>query len=410
MNWPAVVIFALTYAAIASRRLSWLPLDRPAAVTVGAVAYVALGVLGPGEALAAVDAETLLLLFSVMGLGALLASDRVFEAMEGWVARRAPSPQALLGWVVWGAGGLAALLTNDAVALLAAPVLLRLVRRRRLPAAPYLLALATAVNTGSVATLVGNPQNMLCGQLGGLSYRSYLALMGPVALLALALNHAWLAWLFRRSLGAAGAEPWEPGPPSPPLPPRARATLAAVLGVAGALLCGLSMAWTAAGGFALLLLLRRRDTRALWSRIDWPLLLFFAGLFIVVAGFERSGATAWFFARFPLASVAQPSPLLLAALFLLGSNVVSNVPFILVVAPAMGSLPAPQLGWELLAMASTFAGNLTLLGSVANIIVSEAGRDEGGLGFWQHLRVGFPLAVVTTVLGTLWVVAVRGGG
>ena len=98
----------------------------------------------------------------------------------------------------------------------------------------------------------------------------------------------------------------------------------------------------------------------------------------------------------------------LAAVFLAGSNVVSNVPFILVIREQMASLPDPKLGWELLAMASTFAGNLTLLGSVANIIVAEAARDVGGIGFWPYLRVGLPLALATTAVGTLWLMLAAG--
>ena len=130
------------------------------------------------------------------------------------------------------------------------------------------------------------------------------------------------------------------------------------------------------------------------------LLLFFCGLFVVVEGFVRSGVPAAVFARWPLASLGGPAGL--AGVFLVGSNVVSNVPFILVVRDQMASLPDPRLAWELLAMASTFAGNLTLLGSVANIIVAESAREIGGIGFRDYLKVGLPLALVTTALGTAW--------
>jgi Na+/H+ antiporter NhaD/arsenite permease-like protein len=159
-----------------------------------------------------------------------------------------------------------------------------------------------------------------------------------------------------------------------------------------------------------LMLLQRRDTHQLWPRIDWSLLLFFAALFVVVEGLAQSGAPARFFERFPLVSGQGGAAdwLRLSAIFLIGSNVVSNVPFILVVKDQMATLPDPTLGWELLAMASTFAGNLTLLGSVANVIVAEAGRDVGGIGFWQYLKVGLPLSLVTTLVGLAWVLFVQG--
>lgn len=404
MDLVGIGIFAATYVVVASRRMQWLPLDRPAAVLIGAVALVAAGVLTPEAALAAVDGSTILLLLAFMGMSAFLAVDGFFDGMERWLVRRAGTSSALVGWIVWPAGALSALVTNDAVALLAAPVVLRLARNQGLPPLPLLLALATSVNTGSVATLVGNPQNMLCGVLGDLSYRDHLLVMGPVAVMGLALNHAWVRWLFRDQLGDRPLCPVE----ARPVDPRARLTLGVLAGVALVLLADVSLPWTAAGGLALLMVVHRRDTTPLWKHVDWPLLLFFAGLFVVVEGFNQSGAPASFFARWPLHGLLTPDGLLLSSVFLVGSNVVSNVPFILVVEQAMSTLPRPTVAWELLAMASTFAGNLTLLGSVANIIVAEAARDEGGIGFFEHLRVGAPLALVTTALGTLWVVAVLG--
>jgi Na+/H+ antiporter NhaD/arsenite permease-like protein len=173
---------------------------------------------------------------------------------------------------------------------------------------------------------------------------------------------------------------------------------------------GGNLAWTAAAGFAVAMLVHRRDTRDLWPRIDWSLLLFFAGLFVVVEGLERSGAPALLFDRYPLAATGAGFEgwLRLSGIFLAGSNVVSNVPFILVVHDQMATLPDREAAWALLAMASTFAGNLTLLGSVANIIVAESARDLGGIGFFQHLRVGLPLALLTTLAGALVLFALRG--
>jgi Na+/H+ antiporter NhaD/arsenite permease-like protein len=400
-----VIVFVLAYTLISARRLPWLGFDRPAGALLGAVACVALRVLTPKGALAAVDGDTLLLLFGVMGMGAFLAVDGFFDQIERHLARLAGTPARLLGLVVWGAGLLAALITNDAVCVLAAPLVVRLIQRHRLPALPFLLGLATGANTGSVATLVGNPQNMLCGLLGGLRYSDHLLLMGPVALLGLALNHALLYALFRAPLAAARLSGNEV---TTPISGRAKVTLGVIALSAVAYMLGGHLAWTAAGGFVLLMLLHRRDTRELWPRIDWALLVFFAGLFVVVEGLRASGAPAAFFARFPLATGAHGFGewVRLSAIFLVGSNVVSNVPFILVVSRQVAALPDPRLGWELLAMASTFAGNLTLLGSVANIIVAEAADDVGGMGFWQYLRVGFPLAIATTCIGLGWLAVV----
>lgn len=407
MPSPGLVIFVLVFVAISARRLKWLGFDRPAAALAGAVACVVTGALAPADAIAAVDGSTLLLLFGVMGMGAFLAVDGFFDQLEDGLVAWARTPARLLGAIVWGSGLLAAFITNDAVCVLGAPMVVRLVRRHGLPPLPFLLAIATAANTGSVATLVGNPQNMLCGLLGGLTYRDHLLLVGPIALASLALNHVLLWLVYRRRLGGAAIE----APPAPPpLSGRALLTLGVIAAAALAYVLGASLPWTAASGFVVLMLLRRRDTRELWPRIDWSLLLFFSGLFVVVEGLMRTGAPAALFARFPLdgGGYGAAGWARLSALFLVGSNVVSNVPFILVVRDQMATLGEPRLAWELLAVASTFAGNLTLIGSVANIIVAEAGRDVGGIGFLEHLKVGLPLALATTLLGTTWLVLVAG--
>jgi Na+/H+ antiporter NhaD/arsenite permease-like protein len=410
MNTTGIIIFLLTYVLISMRRLSWLRFDRPAGALLGAVACVVAGVLTPVEALAAVDGATLLLLFGVMGMGTFLVLDGFFAGLESALVAFARTPARLLACIVWGSGVLSAFITNDAVCVLGAPLVVRLIQRQGLPRLPFLLALATAANTGSVATLVGNPQNMLCATLGQVSYREHLMLLGPVAVIALVVNHALLWLCFRAHLSGRALlpAPAEERAGEPLLDRRTGLTLGIILATAVAYTLGAHLAWAAVAGFVALMLVHRRDTRELWGHIDWSLLLFFTGLFVVTEAFMQSGAPAWFFTRFPLARAADSAAgwLSLSGVFLVGSNLVSNVPFILVVRDQMATLTEPRIGWELLAMASTFAGNLTLFGSVANIIVAESARDIGGIGFFEYLRVGLPLALVTTLIGTAWLLLV----
>jgi Na+/H+ antiporter NhaD/arsenite permease-like protein len=404
MDPVGIVIFAITYVLISARRLDRLRFDRPAGALLGAVACVVFGVLTPAGAIAAIDGPTILLLFGVMGMGAFLALDGFFDVAAVRLAVIARTPGRLLRFIVWGSGILSAFITNDAVCVLGAPVVVALVQKHKLPPLPFLLGLATAANTGSVATLVGNPQNMLCGVLGELSYLDHFLLLAPVAIAGLAVNDLLLALVFRRELRASALER---EPEVPKFSRRTYVTLGVIAASAIVYSFGTDLAWTAVGGFVVLMLLHRRDTRGLWTRIEWSVLLFFAGLFVVVEGLVASGAPARFFEWFPLASDGGVADSLrLSAIFLVGSNVVSNVPFILVVRDQMDAFPDPRLGWELLAMASTFAGNLTLIGSAANVIVAESARDVGGIGFWQHIKVGFPLAIVTTAIGALWIALV----
>lgn len=403
--WLGTLVFAVTYLLIAMR-IRAFPVDRPAGALIGAVAAVAVGALTPAQAAAAIDHSTLLLLFAVMGMGAFLSLEGFFDRAAPWLASRARTRSGLLAFLVWGAGGLGALITNDAVCVLAAPVVVGWIRRWKLPRLPFLLALATAANTGSVATLVGNPQNMLCGALGGLSFRSYLFAMLPVAVAGLAINHLVLHLVFRREL--RDTLPDE-APTERVLTPRALVTLVVIACTVVAYTSGANLTFTALTGFVSLLVIHRKDPAEIWARIDWSILLFFGALFVAVDAFARSSAVDWVFAHAPLfrGPEGYASYLRTSVYFLVGSNVVTNVPFILIAKDEMASLPDAKLAWELLAMASTFAGNLTLLGSVANIIVAEKARDDGGLGFWEYLKVGFPIAVATTIVGTLWVVALR---
>lgn len=407
-----VVVFAITYVLVASQRLRIVKTDRPAGALTGAVLAVALGAITPAQAVEAIDHTTIILLFAVMGMGAFLAVDGFFERAGRIVLSRVRTPRALVGALVWGSGILSAVVTNDAVCVLAAPLVVSWIKDYRLPRLPLLLALATGANTGSAATLVGNPQNILCGSLGHLAFGAFARHMLPVTLVALAINHALLLLVFRKDL--EGELPAASRPAGAPderlLTVRSAVTLAVILGTVVVYTAGGSLSFTALGGFVVLLLVHREEPDNVWRRIDWSVLLFFGGLFVAVDALARSGAAAWAFERFPLLGegpVRLASWMRAAAIFLVGSNVVTNVPFILVVRPHMDALPDRVLAWELLAMASTFAGNLTLLGSVANIIVAEKAREIGGLRFVEHLKIGVPLAIITTVIGAAMLVAMH---
>lgn len=401
-----VLVFAVTYVLTATRRLKFVRLDRAGAALVGACLAIAVGAVTPAEAVLAVDHATIILLFAVMGMGGFLSLDGFFERAGRLLIARLRTKRRLVGALVWGAGILGAIVTNDAICVLGAPLVVQWIDRHKLPRLPLLAALATGANTGSVATLVGNPQNMLCGSLGKLSFAPFLFHMAPVAVVGLAINHAILLLMFRREL--EGELP-ETEAPDHLLTKGSGITIGVTIGAVVLYMTGANLAFTALGALGFLLVVHREDPEKVWARVDWSVLLFFASLFIAVDAFARSGVAAWVFARFPLVS-AQPGVMgwmRASMVFLIGSNIVTNVPFIVIVKPEMGSLPDPTLAWELLAMASTFAGNLTLLGSVANIIVAEKADKVGGMRFLEYLKFGLPIAVCTTIAGTILLVLLR---
>lgn len=408
--WRGVLVFAITYLLVASRSLRVVKVDRPAGALIGAVLSVAFGALTADEAAKAVDHTTIVLLFAVMGMGAFLSLDGFFERAGERIVAWAKTPRRLVVATVWGAGILSAIVTNDAVCVLVAPIVVGWIERHKLPRVPLLLALATGANTGSVATLVGNPQNMLCGSLGHLRFAPFLMHLLPVALLGLAINHVVLLLLFRKELGNGTIEL---DPPTKPLfTLRSALTVVVILGTVVLYTAGTPLSFTALGGFGTLIIVHRTDPGKVWERIDWSVLVFFGGLFVAVEALARSGAAAWAFQHLPLvghegAEVGSLGWLRAAVVFLIGSNVVTNVPFILVVRSEMERLSDATLGWEMLAMASTFAGNLTLLGSVANVIVAEKARSVGGLRFGEYLKAGVPIAMLTTLTGALLLYALR---
>lgn len=395
----AVAIFVATYALVSSRKLHWIPLGRPVAALAGAVLMVLVGGLPRQEAYAAIDMDTLALLLGMMGITAYLSQAGFFLLAESFLLRRFPTPLALLVGTGLLSGVLSALLVNDAVCIFLTPVVVAACRRLGLPFTPFLMAVATCANVGSVATLVGNPQCMILGTLGHLEFRDYAARMAPVAAVALAVNVALLALFYRRALGAA--RPLEsPAPPSDRKGLR-RSVTATLLVVAG-FLGGLPLGWCALGGFTLIALLSREDPAPVLRRIDWSVLLFFAGLFVVVRGFARTGLADHAWSHLPppdLASLGGRA--ILSSALAVGSNVVSNVPIVLVVAPKLETLAGDGSGWRLAAMATTFAGNLTLLGSVANIIVAEGAREHHELGFLEYLKFGALSTAATLAVGVV---------
>jgi Na+/H+ antiporter NhaD/arsenite permease-like protein len=392
----AVAIFALTYLAVAAGRLPPLSVDRPAAALLGAVLMVAARVLTPAQASAAVNGDTLGLLLGTMILSAYLAEAGFFRWASWRVLRTVAGPRTLLWALVFTAGVLSAFLVNDTVCLMMAPLVVRMVDDARLPARPYLLALAFGSNAGSVATLTGNPQNMIVGTLSGISYARFAAALALPALASLALVAAILHALFRRDLPAgrlAAVSAAIPQVDGPLLRKALAATAVALVGFAA----GFPLSWTALFSGALLMAVAARAPREALARVDWPLLVFFAGLFVVVAGVAHAGvADRMHDAIAPfLGATAGRQAVVFSAFAVAGSQLVSNVPFVLLAGEWIPKLADPTLLWLATALAATLAGNLTVIGSVANVIVLELAGSRVRLGFWAFFRVGAAVTVAT---------------
>ncbi|MEY4510728.1 MAG: hypothetical protein RLZZ450_2850 [Pseudomonadota bacterium] len=395
-------IFVATYLLLSFPTLRVMPVGRPAAALIGAVVMVMAGALSPEGAYAAIDGNTLVLLIALMALSSFLEQAGLFARLAELASASRLSPSALMTSLVFVSGVLSALLLNDTVCIFLTPVVCAVCVRRGLPLGPYLLALATSSNIGSAATLVGNPQNILIGSLGPLAFGGYARIVAPAALAGLVAN-ALLLWLvFGRTLARSVAGRLRVQPTPPEALPRIK--LAPVL-VACLVLVGYGagqhLAFTTLAGVAALIALSRREPTRMFESIDWPLIVFFAALFVVVAAFAQTGLpdAAFALAAPHLALYTTSGVAWLTSYTLIGSNLFSNVPLVMLTAPLLRTLADPERGFALLGYVSTVAGNLTLLGSVANLIVAERARPHYELGFFEYLRFGVASTLVALAVG-----------
>jgi len=397
----ALVIFALTYAVLGLGSLPTLRIDRTGAALIGATAMVAFGVLSPRQAAGAIDFHTLGLLFGMMLVVAHLRLAGFFQLVATRALRLTRDPRRVLALIVWLSGALSALFVNDTACILLTPLVLEVAASLERKPAPFLLAVAMGSNAGSVATLVGNPQNMLVGSFSGIGYARFALVLLPVAIVALGLTTAALLFFFRRDLAGTSARPVAELP-AVALDRRLLVKSLIVTAVLMlALISGVTPSVAALIAASALLITRRVDPDAVFAQVDWGLLTMFAGLFVVVEGVERSSLTARALAA--LGDSARGSFTAFVAATAVVSNLVSNVPAVLVLKGWAAGFAEPERAWLALAMASTLAGNLTLVGSVANLIVVEQARGRGAPGFWAYARVGVPLTLLTLLIGSAWV-------
>jgi Na+/H+ antiporter NhaD/arsenite permease-like protein len=283
-------------------------------------------------------------------------------------------------------------------------LVLEISRQLRRSAVPYLLAVAMAANIGSVATITGNPQNMMIGSFSGIQYRTFAAALSPVALVGLAMTVAVIAAIYHREFRLQEKVALERRPVR-----INRVLMWKSLAVSAGMIVLFFAGWpvpkVALMAGALLLVTRRLKPERIYREIDWSLLVLFIGLFIVVAGVEKTSLPGDLFRatqRFHLERVSVLS--VFAALL---SNVVSNVPAVLVFKPFIAQMGDPVRSWLTLAMSTTLAGNLTILGSVANLIVVQRARHEAPISFWEYFKVGAPLTVLTMIAGIVWLSCAR---
>jgi Na+/H+ antiporter NhaD/arsenite permease-like protein len=391
-------VFIASYIVFALGKFPGMKIDRPGAAIIGAVLMFMTGAVRVENSLRLIHFGTVVLLFSMMLVVAYLHLAGFFDWVTELVVTRL-KPHHLLPTVIFLSGLLSAFFVNDIICLVMVPFVLKVTGRIGIKPIPYLLAVATASNIGSTATITGNPQNILIGSFSGIGYRDFLLHLGPVALLGLFLDWFVLWWLYFRghvhdvrtqvSVNAVQIEHAA----------LLKAGIVVALVLAG-FLAGFSPPLVASVGAALLLITRTRDPHRVYEQVDWGLLVFFIGLFLIVGGAENAGLTPHLLAfgeRFNLQHLGVFT--LVTAIL---SNLVSNVPAVMLLKSLVSEFANPHSAWLTLAMASTLAGNLTITGSVANIIVVERARKEAVITFFDYFRIGLPVTILTLLFGWFW--------
>jgi Na+/H+ antiporter NhaD/arsenite permease-like protein len=394
------IVFFLTYAGIALGRVPGFRLDRAGIALTGAALMMAIGAITPEEAYRAVNLDTLALLLGMMIMVAHLRLSGFFRLVTSWALVHAHSPLILLATVAVTAGAFSAFLVNDAVCLVMTPLVIEVTRSLRRDPIPYLLAVAMASNIGSAATITGNPQNMIVGAVSRIPYVEFAAALAPLAAVGLVVVVVVLAVLWWREFRQAAELTAKP----PPARVHKMQLIKAVLvtfGVIVAFFAGVPVAMAAFLGGALLLVTRAIKAHKVYQEIDGSLLLMFSGLFVVVAAAEKILLTPDVIGSVQAFHFANSYVLTFDTAVL--SNVISNVPAVLALKPFVLGLADQHRIWLVIAMSATLAGNLTPVGSVANLIVAERARTAGiDVSLWAYCRAGIPITLATLALGAWW--------
>jgi Na+/H+ antiporter NhaD/arsenite permease-like protein len=393
------ILFALTYVGMAVGRVPGSRVDRTGIAMIVAVVLVAAAAVPAGEIADAIHFPTLLLLAGLMILSARVGAAGFYDAAAAWIARQAGRPLRLLALTIAIGGVFSAFLVNDIVVFAMTPLLCAGLAARQLDARPFLFGLAAASNAGSAATLIGNPQNIMIGQVGGLGFWSYFAAAVVPSVLGLAISFGCIAWFWRASLAVeAVAAPAT-------MPPFDRQQTAAC-GVALVVLLilfttPLPREISALLIAACLIVSRKYATRQLLDEIDLPLLILFASLFVVNDAFARTGLAEQAMRALEGMGLLPDRVSLLSPLALVLSNTIGNVPAVVMILKVWHAIPEGTLVG--LAILSTLAGNLFLVGSLANLIVAERAAGQGVLlSFRDHARAGVPITLLSMLVAGLW--------
>lgn len=388
------IIFLLTYIVIALGQPPLFRIDRAGAAIIGASLMILTGSISEWDAFTAIDYKTLIILFGMMIVVANLRLSGFFNIVMGFIIKKINHPKTFLKWLIVISGILSAFFVNDTVCLMFTPFLLSICRNLNLNPKPFLIALCMSSNIGSVATLTGNPQNIIIGNAGNLSYSTFFIKMFPVSIAGFLILYITIFLFYKEDFKKDISVKT-----SFKIRYNRALTLKTLIVTSFVILffmIGFPMELVALGAGCFLLITRRIKPEKVYALIDFRLLVFFTGLFIVIKSLELSPFATNILEKVGSLSISNLWFLTIISGIL--SNIVSNVPAVLIIKSFLSR--GDEIHWLILALSSTFAGNLTILGSIANIIVVEGASHRVKISFWEYTKVGFFVTFLTIFLGT----------
>jgi len=396
----SLIIIGLTYLGIAVGEFPPFRSNRTTIALIGVGILVVSGVLKVDEFLQFIDIDTIILLFSMMIINANLRFSGFFQLAAHKVIRISRSPKMLLLSTIFLSSLLSAIFLNDTICLILTPFIIEITKSLKRNPIPYLIALATAANIGSVATLTGNPQNMIIGVSSNISYLAFLKALSPIAIISSIGIWLILVWIYPNEFTNS---PFDQNIEKNVkiYKPLFQKSLIIISSLLIAFLIGLPISTAAFIAACALLITRRIKPEKVFMEIDWGILVFFSSLFILTGVLNESGAITLLFSQWNISDHLNLPSITFSSIVL--SNLVSNVPAVLLLKPIITGLANPDPAWLTLASSSTLAGNLTLLGSVANLIVAEsAAHRKITLTFWEYTRAGILITIFSFVVHFIW--------
>lgn len=396
-----LAIIILTLVGVAAGEYPWLRMNRATITLVGATLLVATKTITLEQAYHLIDMNTIALLLGVMILNVNLKFSGFFALVSSWVIKITKTPKQLLALVITSSGLLSSIFLNDTIVLTFTPILLNLIVSLKRNPIPYLIGLGVAANIGSAATIIGNPQNVIIGVSSGISFLRFSAYLIVPTLIGLAIAWGLIVLFYPSEFSYSKLTVPTQEIKVRLFKPLLYKSLIAVIVLLIALVIGISPPLAALGSASILLITRRLKPERVFGEIDWSLLVFFASLFVITETIEITGLGREVFDY--IQPYASKGIWLLASATIILSNIVSNVPAVMLLRQLIPHLPNPEQAWITVALSSTFAGNLTLLGSVANLIVAEiARRHNVELSFIEFLKIGLPLTLLSSIIGIVW--------